>query len=101
MCKFYSIVTYEGFSWLIITGSGLDDCIYWHFFTIKINNSSSQLVAAYDFSIPYWTTSVPLWRMTDGEWLLTESLNSLTEPETELLYDWRITINQFVLAPSP
>jgi hypothetical protein len=26
-----SVVTYEGFAWLIIMGSGLDDCIYWHF----------------------------------------------------------------------
>jgi hypothetical protein len=25
------IVMYEGFSWLILTGSGLDDLIYWHF----------------------------------------------------------------------
>jgi hypothetical protein len=27
-----TIVTYKGFTWLTITGSGLDDWIYWHFY---------------------------------------------------------------------
>jgi hypothetical protein len=33
----------SGLSWRIIMGSGLDDWIYWHFFTITINHDSSRL----------------------------------------------------------
>jgi hypothetical protein len=29
-------------------GSGLDDLIYWHFFTITLNYDSSQSVTVYD-----------------------------------------------------
>jgi hypothetical protein len=42
------IVTYERFAWLIITGSGLDDWIYLHFFPVKINYNSSQSVTLWD-----------------------------------------------------
>jgi hypothetical protein len=31
-----------------ITGSGFDDRIYWHFFTITISNNSSQSLVSYD-----------------------------------------------------
>jgi hypothetical protein len=41
-------VTYSEFAWLITVGSGLDDCIYWHFFTITINCDSSQSTTVYD-----------------------------------------------------
>jgi hypothetical protein len=34
--------------WLIITGSGLDDWIYWHFLTITINYNSSQSMDVQD-----------------------------------------------------
>jgi hypothetical protein len=34
----------SGVRWLIIMGSGLDDGIYWHFFTITTNYNSSQLM---------------------------------------------------------
>jgi hypothetical protein len=47
-----------GVPWLIITGSGFDDWIYWHFFTITINYNSSNRWASKTRSIPYWTTSV-------------------------------------------
>jgi hypothetical protein len=30
-------------------GSGLDDWIYWHFFTITINYESSQSITVYDW----------------------------------------------------
>jgi hypothetical protein len=33
-------VTYSGFAWRITMGSGFDDWIYWHFFTITINYSA-------------------------------------------------------------
>jgi hypothetical protein len=39
---------YEGFAWLIITGSGLDDWIYWYFFRITTNYNSSQSMTVYD-----------------------------------------------------
>jgi hypothetical protein len=46
VCYTYNIVTYEGFAWRILTGSGMDNWIYWHFFTIIINYNSSQLMTA-------------------------------------------------------
>jgi hypothetical protein len=39
---FTDIVRYKWFAWLIIMGSGFDDWIYWHFFTITINCNSSH-----------------------------------------------------------
>jgi hypothetical protein len=33
----------EGVAWLIIMGSGFDDRIYWHFFTIAVNYNSSHI----------------------------------------------------------
>jgi hypothetical protein len=35
-------------AWRIIMGSGLDDWIYWHFFTITIDSNSPQSMAAYN-----------------------------------------------------
>jgi hypothetical protein len=37
------IVTCSGLKWLIIMGSGFDDWIYWHFFTITTNYNSSHI----------------------------------------------------------
>jgi hypothetical protein len=37
------IVTCKGFALLIIMGSEFDDWIYWHFFIITINYSSSHI----------------------------------------------------------
>jgi hypothetical protein len=37
-----------GVLWLTITGSGYDDWVYWHFFTITINHNSSQSMTDYD-----------------------------------------------------
>jgi hypothetical protein len=52
------------------------------------------------FSIQYSVIILPF-RDTKSE-LLTAPLNKrFMEIESELLYDWRFTINQFVLAPSP
>jgi hypothetical protein len=38
-----TIVTYKVFAWRIITGSGLDGWVYWHFFTITANYSSLHI----------------------------------------------------------
>jgi hypothetical protein len=48
-----NIVTYSGIAWLIIMGSGFDDRIYSHFFTITVNRAAHSL----NF---FWTTSI--WR---------------------------------------
>jgi hypothetical protein len=37
------IVTSQGFAWLIIMGSGFDNWVYWHFFTITVNYKSSHI----------------------------------------------------------
>jgi hypothetical protein len=38
--SFNYIVTCKGLAWRIITGSGFDDWLYWHFFTITVNYNS-------------------------------------------------------------
>jgi hypothetical protein len=63
-----------------IKGSGLDDWIHWHFFTITTNYNSSQSLAAYDL----------LHSLLDykcEESLLTESLGSLTNAKLLNLHD--------------
>jgi hypothetical protein len=52
----------SGVPWRIITGSGLDDWIYWHSY---YNHSKLESIITADDqwlpktrSIPYWTTSV-------------------------------------------
>jgi hypothetical protein len=37
------LLTCSGLEWLIIMGSGFNDWIYWHFFTITINYNSSHI----------------------------------------------------------
>jgi hypothetical protein len=39
----FNIATYSGLAWRIIMGSGIDDWIYWHFFTITVNRHSSHI----------------------------------------------------------
>jgi hypothetical protein len=39
----YISVTYKGLSWRIIMGYGVDDRVYWHFFTITVNYYSSHI----------------------------------------------------------
>jgi hypothetical protein len=37
------VVTYEGFVWRKIMGSGFDDWVYWHFFTITVDYNSIRI----------------------------------------------------------
>jgi hypothetical protein len=37
------IFTYKGLAWLIIMGSGFDDWVYWHSFTITVVYNSSHI----------------------------------------------------------
>jgi hypothetical protein len=80
----YDTVTCTWLAWRIIMGSGFDECVYWHFFTITINYNSSQLMTVHDsflslldhdrllfhyshIEVP-WTTSYltnPSWRISD------------------------------------
>jgi hypothetical protein len=39
---FNNIATYSGFAWLITMGSGFDDWVYWHFFTITVDYNGSH-----------------------------------------------------------
>jgi hypothetical protein len=43
-----NIVTCTVFAWLMIMGSGFDDWIYWHFFTITVLYDSAQSMTVYD-----------------------------------------------------
>jgi hypothetical protein len=82
----------SGVPWRIITGSGLDYWIYWHFYY----NDSKLQVTAHNWrlpktrSIPSWTTSVfssimtgfwyasrPLFQLPSTLWLTLHSWNSL------------------------
>jgi hypothetical protein len=57
-----------GFSWLIITGFGLGDWIYCHFFTITINYNCLRLAL---FLTGLRVSSLLLWRMKNEESMLT------------------------------
>jgi hypothetical protein len=48
----------SGLMWLIIMDSGFHDWIYWHFFTITVDYSSSHVNS-------FWTTYVSHWPRTD------------------------------------
>jgi hypothetical protein len=71
------IVMCSGFAWLIITGSGFDDWIYWHFFTITVNYNSSQ--------IELFLSDESLWRISDS------CLN------LSLLSDWTLLLSSLSL----
>jgi hypothetical protein len=72
-------VMYRGYTWLITTGSGLDDWIYWHFYyiysLITIDYNSSQSVTDLVLIYKSVTSSASIVR-----WLTLHSwtLNSLT-----------------------
>jgi hypothetical protein len=71
-------------AWLIITGFGLDDWIYWHFFTITNNYDSSQSVIVYD----------SLHSLLDHECLLrritAHTFNSLTTAVWRTSRNWNL-----------
>jgi hypothetical protein len=46
-----NFVMYKGLVWLIIMGSGFNDWVYWHFFTITINYYSSQSILTDEASL--------------------------------------------------
>jgi hypothetical protein len=87
---FLNTVTCEGVAWLILMGSGLDDWIYWHFFTItsrvNYNSSVSDCLRLPSFLTGLRVSSLPLWRMTNEESLPNEFLNFLTD-ELRLTYE--------------
>jgi hypothetical protein len=66
----YNTVTYPEFAWLIIMGSGFDDWVYWHFFTITLNYNSSNIELLHDvclgwisnwFLTNFWLISIHEW----------------------------------------
>jgi hypothetical protein len=85
----------SGVPWLIITGSGLDDWIYWHFFTITINYNSSQsceclLFCVTDLVLIYESVtssaSVVRWLTLHSYW----TLSSLKNDECRIITVLRI-----------
>jgi hypothetical protein len=72
---FMNTVTYLGFAWRIITGSGLDDWIYWHFY-YNCNHLQhpglNDCLRLAPFPTGLRASSLPLWRMTNEEPLATE-----------------------------
>jgi hypothetical protein len=60
VCVCVCVVTYSGFAWLIIMGSGFDDWIYWHFFTITVNCNSSHIELFWMHCVSYLTYAA--WR---------------------------------------
>jgi hypothetical protein len=81
--------------WLIRTGSGLDDWIYWHFLV-----QSRLITIRYKNSQSIFSRTLLPWRSRTHS-ILVLILRLTSESESELLYDWRCTANQFVLATSP
>jgi hypothetical protein len=86
-------ITCSGFAWLIITGSGLDDWIYWHFFTVTVNYDSSLSMTAHDSLHSLLQHECPLRRVTNDtlnscwmnyDWYLTNVL---------LIYEWTLFYN--------
>jgi hypothetical protein len=73
-CRLY-IVTYEGFAWRIIMGSGLDDWIYWHFYynyTQFWQLTINDCLRLAPFLAGLRVSSLPLWRMPNEESLQKE-----------------------------
>jgi hypothetical protein len=58
-------------AWLIIMGSGFDEWVYWHFFTIPLNYKSSHTELLHDVCL---TNDV--WRISDWSLLLPNSSQS-------------------------
>jgi hypothetical protein len=67
---------------------------------IRVNYNSSQLMAVYDslHSLLDYKCLLFHW---DEWWTKNLSRMNSAERQSQLLYDWRVTANQFVLAPSP
>jgi hypothetical protein len=69
-------------------GSGLDDWVYWHFFTITTDYNSSQWLSK-TRSIPYWATSVFSYTVTNDERGTTNHCSHVELPWTTSV--WRIS----------
>jgi hypothetical protein len=90
-----NVVTYL-WSWLIITGSGLEDWIYWHLllqsFSITVSYNNSQSMTASDSLLFDWTTTVfssSLFSTVTDLVLIYESLTSGLH-ECRMTTQWRI-----------
>jgi hypothetical protein len=82
----WKICHMSGVPWLIITGSGLDDWIYYHFFTITLNYNQWLPKTR---STPYWTTSVFSSTVSDLV-LIYESVTSSASVVHWTLHSWAL-----------
>jgi hypothetical protein len=80
MNKSKYIVTFKGFTWLIIMGSGFVDWVYWHFYTITFNFNGSHI----EFRLNNVSLVNALWRICycperhlSDEWISEESARLL------------------------
>jgi hypothetical protein len=92
----FNIVTYEGFSWLKVTGFELDDWIYWYFFYYNYTYLQSIITAHNQWkpktrSTPYWTTSIFPSAVIDFI-LIYESLRTNDERRMNLTVRFRVTL---------
>jgi hypothetical protein len=75
------IAMYRGVAWLIITGSGLDDWIYWHFY-YNYNQLWQLTVNGCLRLAPFLTglrvSSLPLWRMNWTNTFITSGRTDLS-----------------------
>jgi hypothetical protein len=82
-----NIVTCPGFAWLIITGSGLDDSTYWHFFhnyTQLWQFTVNDCLRLAPFLPGLRVSSLLLWRTTNEvSFEIEHSWNELTSRRTE------------------
>jgi hypothetical protein len=77
-------------AWLIIEGSGFDDWIYWHFFTITINYDSSHSVTVYASLRSFLDHECLLFHC--DEWRTNNSCSHLKLPWTTSV--WRIFLEE-------
>jgi hypothetical protein len=68
-------------------GSGLDNWIYWHFFTITINYNSSQSVTVQDSLHSGWTSVFPSAATNDERLITAHILKSLPNESIEFTND--------------
>jgi hypothetical protein len=81
------IVTCAGLAWLIIMGSGFDDRVHWHVFTITLNYNSSHIELLLNN-----VCLTNLWRITDWSLAFTNEIPFLTATLPEYMSPCR-TVN--------
>jgi hypothetical protein len=88
-------VMYEEFAWLIITGSRLDDWIYWHSLQLQLIITAHNQWLLKTRSNSYWTTSVFTSAVTDLVLIYETVTPSASVVRWLTLHSW--TLNFWIL----